>query len=117
MKEDALSCFITTILTTPTSSPTAARTEGPVVHGPAPHEAVVSVEVALAKANANPSGNHASKSILELLSHVEHTLIHTVRQTRHTAAQEHNAQEMCSACPLHLLQRSLGVVPLGVFAE
>ena len=92
MKEDALSCFITAILTTPTSSRQQhglhyttlhyTRTEGPVVHGPAPHETVVSVEVALAKANTNPSGNHASKSILELLSHVEHTLIQTVRQLR-----------------------------------
>jgi hypothetical protein len=65
------------------SHATAAHTKWPVIHGSAPHKAVVGVEIALAKANAKPPGNHAGKAILELLSHAEQTLNSASESKKH----------------------------------
>ena len=54
-------------------------TEGPVVHCPAPYQAVVGIEVALAKPHTHPACDHGSKAILELGSHAQHPLIMAIR--------------------------------------
>lgn len=57
-------------------------TEWPIVHGSAPYEAIVGIEVALAKAHSYPVGNHGCKAILELGSHAQHTLGAGVKHSR-----------------------------------
>ena len=62
-------------------------TEGPVVHGSAPDEAVVGIEVALAKAHSYPARDHGCKAILELGSHAQHSLLTAVTRSRTRASQ------------------------------
>ncbi len=87
-------------------------TEGPIVHGSAPYEAVVGIEVALAKTHSYPAGNHGCKAILELGSHAQHPLGAAVTHSRTRARFACKLQ-----CSTHLLQRGLGVVALRVLAE
>ena len=67
-------------------------TEGPIVHGSAPYEAIIGIEVALAKAHSYPVGNHGCKAILELGSHAQHALGAGVKHSRTRA--------ICSVCKL-----------------